>query len=74
MLRFLGGDPHIYGRQRCWGSTIWAVFAVINGALIDAVSPAEGDKNYAPAFYLMLAPLITDIVLCYFIRVSCKSH
>jgi len=47
----------------------WGLISIINGFLIDAVSPEEGDKDYTPSFYLMLAPLIIDIALSYYIKV-----
>lgn len=68
-----GQDPYLYGKQRLWGSMSWGVLAMINGVVIDAVSVEGQEKNYAPAFYLMLVPLIADVVVSYRLKVQKKQ-
>lgn len=70
LFLFLGEDPYLYGKQRLWGSMGWGLFAIINGLLIDAVSTDGEEKNYAPAFYLMVPPLIIDFFISYRLKVS----
>lgn len=42
---------------------------MISGLIIDAASDSNSDlKNYTPAFYLMLGPMIADIAFTYFLN------
>lgn len=58
-------DPHLYGKQRLWGSLGYGVLSVVSGLIVDAIS-GDGPKNYLPAFYLTLAVLTFDMVISYF--------
>jgi len=60
-----------FGNQRLFGSAGWGLLAVAAGLIVDAFSDGSDVKNYTPAFYLMLVPMIGDIICTFFLRVSC---
>lgn len=70
ILCFNKGDKaNDFGKQRCWGSVSWGIFAVFGGVLVDYLSKSDYSKNYVPIFYLSLIVILCDFALVYKIKV-----
>ncbi|XP_023287706.1 major facilitator superfamily domain-containing protein 6 isoform X2 [Orussus abietinus] len=53
-----------YGRQRVWGTIGFGITAFLAGYSIDYVSQGESIKSYTPAFILVLAFTLIDLLCC----------
>ncbi|VVC36464.1 Major facilitator superfamily domain,Major facilitator superfamily associated domain [Cinara cedri] len=69
-LDLLGDKANDFGKQRCWGSVSWGLFAVFGGVLVDYLSDSDYSKNYVPVFYLCLIVILCDFILAYKIKVT----
>lgn len=72
LILFIGRQTRHFGNQRLFGSFGWGLLSIIAGFVIDAFSDGSDIKNYTPAFYLMLFPMILDIGCTYFLKVSSR--
>lgn len=63
-------DSSRYGLQRLWGSLGWGLLSFLGGILIDNESLNSKEKNFLPAFYLLTAILIVDVLVCTQLQLS----
>lgn len=61
----LADQPHLYGKQRLWGTVGWGLFSFISGYFIDRYSEGTLLKDYTPCFYLAAGLLTLDICVAY---------
>lgn len=59
-----------YGRQRVWGSIGFGITAFMAGYAVDWWSGNEAVKSYTPAFLLVAAFTLIDLVCCSKLKVQ----
>lgn len=57
------GEGGNYGRQRVWGVLSYGLLGAVSGLLVDWCSGDSTVRNYRPAFFLMTACGILDLLL-----------
>lgn len=58
------GEDGNYGQQRVWGVLSYGLLGALSGLLVDWRSGDSTVRNYRPAFFLMTACGILDLLLC----------
>lgn len=65
----LGDKPHLYGRQRMWGSAGWGLLSFLSGYLMDKGSK-KGHKNYTAIFQILAVTMIPDLCVASCLQVT----
>lgn len=59
----LEDKPHLYGKQRMWGTIGWGSFALLAGYLNQVVTGTSSTYNYSAGFYMAVALFVTDMLM-----------
>ncbi|GFS49997.1 major facilitator superfamily domain-containing protein 6 [Trichonephila clavipes] len=59
----LEDKPHLYGKQRMWGTIGWGSFALLAGYLNQVVTGTSSTYNYSAGFYMAVALFVLDMLM-----------
>ncbi|GFS57309.1 MFS_1_like domain-containing protein [Nephila pilipes] len=59
----LEDKPHLYGKQRMWGTIGWGSFALLAGYLNQVVTDTSSAYNYSAGFYMGIVLFVMDMLM-----------